>query len=56
MKMVKSEATAPAMHTILQCRKGVLKRQFQKIAYKDSEIAEDSKDWGHRKMNIFVAS
>jgi hypothetical protein len=28
MKMAKAEVTAPAMHTILHGKKGVLKRQF----------------------------
>ncbi len=31
MKMAKADVTAPAMHTILHDKKGVLKEQFQKI-------------------------
>ncbi len=29
--MAKAEVTAPAMHTTLQCRKGILKGQFQRV-------------------------
>jgi hypothetical protein len=42
--MAKAGVTAPAMHTILHDKKGVLKGQFQKILQRD----EEGKGRGHR--------